>query len=73
MKNFVTIQVNEKLILLFSAIPYSIFAAVTNLKFNYMGTKKVTKSTTSRAKPLTSKAGVTKNGKRRYGCGGKLK
>lgn len=25
-----------------------------------------------RAKPMTSKAGVTK-GKRRYGCGGKLK
>ena len=28
--------------------------------------------TTGRAKPLTPKAGVTKNGKRRYGCGGKM-
>lgn len=27
---------------------------------------------TGRAKPLTSKAGVTK-GKRRYACGGKIK
>ena len=28
---------------------------------------------TSRPKPLTPKAGITKNGKRRYGCGGKIK
>lgn len=26
-----------------------------------------------RAKPLVAKAGVTKNRKRRYGCGGSLK
>lgn len=26
-----------------------------------------------RIKATTSKAGVTRNGKRRYGCGGKLK
>lgn len=26
-----------------------------------------------RAKPLSAKAGVTKNRKRRYGCGGSLK
>lgn len=26
----------------------------------------------ARRKPLTPKAGVTKNGKRRYGCGGKM-
>lgn len=26
-----------------------------------------------RAKPLTPKAGVTKSGRRRYGCGGKMK
>ena len=32
----------------------------------------VTKST-GRAKPMTAKAGVTKNRKRRYGCGGKVK
>ena len=28
---------------------------------------------TGRAKPLVVKAGVTKNRKRRYGCGGGLK
>lgn len=28
---------------------------------------------TGRPKPVTTKAGVTKNGKRRYGKGGKLK
>lgn len=28
---------------------------------------------TSRPKPLVAKAGATKNPKRRYGCGGKLK
>ena len=33
-----------------------------------MATKK-----TGRAKPVVPKAGVTKNPKRRYGCGGKLK
>lgn len=27
----------------------------------------------SRPKPLTPKAGITKSGKRRYGCGGKIK
>lgn len=26
-----------------------------------------------RVKPMSPKAGVTRNGKRRYGCGGKLK
>ena len=26
-----------------------------------------------RAKPATPKAGITKSGKRRYGCGGKMK
>lgn len=30
------------------------------------------KKSSSRPKPLTPKAGVTKNGKRRYGCGGKV-
>lgn len=28
---------------------------------------------TGRPKPVTGKAGVTRDGKRRYGCGGKLK
>ncbi len=28
---------------------------------------------TGRPKPMTGKAGVTRDGKRRYGCGGKLK
>lgn len=28
---------------------------------------------TKRAKPLAAKAGVTKNRKRRYDCGGKIK
>lgn len=28
---------------------------------------------TGRPKPMTSKAGVTRNGKRRYDCGGKIK
>ena len=27
---------------------------------------------TRRAKPVAAKAGVTKNGKRRYSCGGKM-
>lgn len=27
----------------------------------------------SRPKPLTPKAGITKSGKRRYDCGGKIK
>ena len=31
------------------------------------------KKNTGRPKPMTAKAGVTKNPKRRYGCGGKLK
>lgn len=30
-------------------------------------------ATTGRRKPLVPKAGVTKNGKRRYSCGGKIK
>lgn len=30
-------------------------------------------ATRGKAKPMTPKAGVTKNPKRRYGCGGKLK
>ena len=32
-----------------------------------------TKRKTCRPKPVATKAGVTKNPKRRYGCGGKLK
>jgi len=28
---------------------------------------------TGRPKPLTPKAGVTRDGKRKYGCGGKIK
>ena len=28
---------------------------------------------TGRAKPLVAKAGITRDGKRRYSCGGKLK
>lgn len=28
---------------------------------------------TGRPKPMTGKAGVTRDGKRRYSCGGKLK
>lgn len=28
---------------------------------------------TGRSKPMTPKAGVTKDPKRRYGCGGKIK
>lgn len=31
------------------------------------------KKSIGRPKPMTAKAGVTKNPKRRYGCGGKLK
>lgn len=27
----------------------------------------------ARPKPLTPKAGITRSGKRRYGCGGKIK
>ena len=34
------------------------------------GSKKVS---SGRPKPLTPKVSVTRNGKRRYGCGGKLK
>ena len=33
-----------------------------------MATKK-----TGKSKPMAPKAGVTRNSKRRYGCGGKLK
>ena len=35
--------------------------------------KKSNGGTTNRAKPLTAKVSVTRSGKRRYGCGGKLK
>ena len=35
--------------------------------------KKVTGGKITRAKATTSKAGVTANRSRRYGCGGKLK
>lgn len=35
--------------------------------------KKSNGGSVSRAKPLTPKSGVTRNGKRRYGCGGKIK
>lgn len=42
-----------------------------------MATKKTTAKKKSpsrrRPEPLVAKAGVTKDGKRRYGCGGKLK
>jgi hypothetical protein len=31
------------------------------------------KKKSTRPKPLTPKAGVTKDGKRRYDCGGKVK
>ena len=31
------------------------------------------KQTATRPKPLTPKAGITRSGKRRYGCGGKIK
>lgn len=33
-----------------------------------MATKK-----TGRPKPMTAKAGITRDGKRRYACGGKMK
>lgn len=33
----------------------------------------VKKRNSTRPKPLTPKAGVTKDGKRRYDCGGKVK
>ena len=35
--------------------------------------KKGNGGSVGRAKPLTPKSGVTKNGKRRYDCGGKIK
>ena len=35
--------------------------------------KKANGGSVRRAKPLTPKAGVTKSGKRRYGCGGTMK
>lgn len=35
--------------------------------------KKTKKQQTDRPKPMTPKAGVTKDRSRRYGCGGKLK
>ena len=35
--------------------------------------KKASGGSIGRAKPLTPKAGVTRSGKRRYGCGGKVK
>lgn len=35
--------------------------------------KKSSGGSIGRVKPLTPKAGVTKSGKRRYGCGGKVK
>lgn len=42
-----------------------------------MATKKTTAkkkpSQKGRPAPLVAKAGITKEGKRRYGCGGKLK
>lgn len=37
-----------------------------------MATKKSNKAT-GRPKPVTAKAGVTRDGKRRYSCGGKMK
>ena len=38
-----------------------------------MATKKKETKKTGRAKPMTPKAGVTKDRGRRYGCGGKVK
>ena len=38
-----------------------------------MATKKSSSKATGRPKPLVAKAGVTRNGKRRYACGGKMK
>lgn len=38
-----------------------------------MGTKKNSKTSSRRPKPVTPKMGFTKDSKRRYGCGGKLK
>lgn len=35
--------------------------------------KKSKATSTGRAKPIAGKAGFTKDGKRRFGCGGKLK
>lgn len=35
--------------------------------------KKSSGGATGRAKPLTAKVSVTRSGKRRYDCGGKLK
>ena len=35
--------------------------------------KKSNGGSIGRAKPLTPKSGVTRDGKRRYGCGGKIK
>lgn len=40
---------------------------------NKRGNKKATGGATGRAKPLTAKVSVTRSGKRRYDCGGKLK
>ena len=37
-----------------------------------MAVKKSGKAT-GRPKPMTAKAGVTRDGKRRYSCGGKMK
>ncbi len=37
------------------------------------GNKKSSGGSTGRAKPVTPKAGITRSGRRRYGCGGKLK
>lgn len=36
-------------------------------------TGKKSDKSSGRAKPMTPKLGVTKSGKRRYGCGGKVK
>ena len=38
-----------------------------------MATKKTSSRATGRPKPLTSKVSVTRSGKRRYACGGKMK
>ena len=35
--------------------------------------KKAAGGSIGRAKPLTPKSGVTRDGKRRYGCGGKIR
>lgn len=41
--------------------------------FNFANSMMTIKRKSLRPKPVASKAGLTKNPKRRYGCGGKIK